>query len=209
MKLSKINEALYNMGDSSILTEAVTNAVFVQDKDTGCFISKYVDWGDPDSLFTEPDNIDDAMLFPKYSWMEEVQEYLDELTDGSYSVDDFVPVDHFEYRGQSFEESLNEGIGEVVQDRFEKLNNLRKAVTKALSGIDVMNSLEKLKNYVTVLEWIYKIGTELKRSDENTVGRKLKYIDHYINQIYSSVESGQPVQESLLTESFNKMGEVK
>ena len=106
MKLNALTESLerkYNMGDFSILTEAVTNVVSVRDKDTGRFISKYVDWGDPDSLFTEPDNIDDAMLFPKYSWMEEVQEYLDELTDGSYSVDDFIPVAHFEYRGQSFE----------------------------------------------------------------------------------------------------------
>lgn len=205
MKLSKINEALYNMGDSSILTEAVTNAVFVQDKDTGCFISKYVDWGDPDSLFTEPDNIDDAMLFPKYSWAEEVQEYLDELTDGSYSVDDFVPVDHFEYRGQSFEESLNEGIGEVVQDRFEKLNNLKNAVTKSLSGIDVMNSLEKFKNYVTVLEWIRRICAGLKNS--NGDAEKLKYADFYIDRITQAVESGQPVHESLLKESLEKIGE--
>lgn len=61
-----------------LLNEAITNAVYVELKDDGRYISKEIyDYSDPDFLFT--DNFDDRAFFDRYTWESDVQELLDEF----------------------------------------------------------------------------------------------------------------------------------
>ena len=118
----------------------------------------------------------------------------------------------FERMGDTKSEALNEALNEsadrrqILAKQFDKLNNLKQIVTKSLTNVDVMRGMDKLQNYITVLEWILRLGREfvgLESADDRTFSTKMNYADHYIGQIANSLESGQLVHESLLKESLN------
>ena len=107
-----LNESLNGDIDESLI-EAVTNAVKIEcavEPFNKCFIADGFDWEDSDTLWTAPGDIDNARLFDEYNWEEELQEILDECTDGSFTVDDFIVHDHFE---ESLTEARNPENDEV------------------------------------------------------------------------------------------------
>ena len=84
------------------LDEDKTNLVYVELNDNpGTFVSKEIfDIDDSDYLFTN--NIDNVALFNNSSWKEDLQELLDNYSNG-YTVDDFKVYTHFD-------ESLREDV---------------------------------------------------------------------------------------------------
>lgn len=117
---------VYNNRSNDTFVESITNAVYVEEKDTGRLISKNIDYMDADTMFTKPGDFSNAELFYSLTWKHDVQEILDELTDGSYSINDFTEVATFD---ESCEKPLNEAqapiediIDSVVEDRHATLN---------------------------------------------------------------------------------------
>ena len=97
---------------------------------------------------------------------------------------------------------------EILKARFDKLEQTKQLIAKSLSNIKITNDMDKFHNYVTVLDWIYKISSPLKALatsgvNDNEFEKKVKYADHYLNQILKSIKGGKLVYESLLTESLN------
>lgn len=112
---------------------------------------------------------------------------------------------------ESFERmALNEDIinnkSDEVKNRYDKLSKLKELTVKSLSSLDVFKDMDKVKNYVTVLDWICKIVKSFKNmnnENDSSFMKKLKVADSYIEQMAKAIQSGQTVHESLLKESLN------
>ena len=100
---------------------------------------------------------------------------------------------------------------EILKSRFEKLEQVKQLIAKSLQNIKLSTDIEKFSNYVTVLDWIYKISAPLKNlatvSTDKEFETKVKYADHYMNQVLKSVNGGKLVYESFLSESLNYINE--
>lgn len=100
----------------------------------------------------------------------------------------------------------------ILKSRIEKLSGLKEVATKAIQNIDLVNDLDKFKNYLTILDWIVKLLQSFKNlnsSDYREFSQKVRYADYYMNQIADSINKGKLVHESLLKESLNYICENK
>lgn len=100
----------------------------------------------------------------------------------------------------------------ILKNRIEKLSGLKEVATKAIQNIDLVNDLDKFKNYLTILDWIVKLLQSFKNlnsSDYREFSQKVRYADYYMNQIADSINKGKLVHESLLKESLNYICENK
>ena len=136
MKLHEFTDRFYAMGGIEqegkkrrILTEAVTNVVKIEctvEPFNKCFIADGFDWEDTDTLWTAPGDIDNAKLFPEYGWEEELQEILDECTDGSFTVDDFIVHDHFEESLTEARNPENAEVNAIIRKHLGKKSKITK-----------------------------------------------------------------------------------
>ena len=104
-------------------------------------------------------------------------------------------------------EADNRNIKDLLKNKFNQLDEIKQIVAKNLNSTNIINNVDKFKNYATVVEWVAKLADSLKEvsnsSDEQKITKAIGYTDMYMKEILKALKSGQAVQESLISESLN------
>lgn len=81
----------------------------------------------------------------------------------------------------------------VLAQRADALQKIAKITADRLNRLNVMDNLDKVKDYAKMLDWVSKLGKQCvelskKNYDEKELATEIKKIDGYLKQLADSIK---------------------